>query len=61
MDSDGHDHDHSGEKSAEEAKEELKRLFSVLKNKVTIYLFTEKGNNDPLIRWPKKYCSGSAE
>ena len=43
----GHDHDHGGEKSAEEAKEELKRLFSVLKNKVTIYLFTEKGINDP--------------
>ena len=40
-----HDHDH-GHKSAEETTEELKRLFSMLKNKVNILLFTRKGEND---------------
>ena len=44
-----HDHDHNhdhGHKSAEETTEELKRLFSMLKNKVNILLFTRKGEND---------------
>jgi len=42
-----HDHDHGhGHKSAEETTEELKRLFSMLKNKLNILLFTRKGEND---------------
>ena len=53
MDKEAHDHDHdhehakeSDEKSIEETREELRRLFSVLKKKVHIFLFTKTGQND---------------
>lgn len=53
MDNDKHDHDHShenghghDESSIEDTKEELRRLFSIIKNKVYIDLFTKKGDND---------------
>ena len=55
MDNDRHDHDHShthenghghDESSIEDTKEELRRLFSIIKNKVYIDLFTKKGDND---------------
>lgn len=55
MDNDRHDHDHShthenghghDESSMEDTKEELRRLFSIIKNKVYIDLFTKKGDND---------------
>ncbi len=53
MDNDKHDHEHShenghghDESSIEDTKEELRRLFSSIKNKVYIDLFTKKGDND---------------
>ncbi len=42
-----HEHDHGhGDENTEETREELHRLFSHLKNKVHVLLFTKKGEND---------------
>lgn len=42
-----HEHDHEyDETSIEETREQLKRLFSIIKNKVYIQLFTRKGKNE---------------
>lgn len=50
MDEETHDHrnhyhEHEHEDNIEAETEELKRLFSILKNKIHIFLFTKKDNN----------------
>lgn len=50
MDEEKHDHhnhyhEHEHEDNLEAETEELKRLFSILKNKIHIFLFTKKDNN----------------
>lgn len=55
-----HEHDHgNGDENTEETREELHRLFSHLKNKVHVLLFTKKGKTTSIMTLPKRCSNGS--